>query len=159
MPADPKAASRSGFHLDRHTNTIRFIRVFAAPRVNLFAAWTRPDQVTQWWDATGEPLTACEIDLRPGGAFRFTTRSHPEMPFAGIYREIVPPDHLVFEAMGSTGRVAFREVAGQTEMTVEIVCRSAEHLEQVLSMGVATGTSQTLDHLVAFARRTMRPSP
>ena len=74
------------------------------------------------------------------------------MPFSGTYREIAPPDHLVFEALGATGRVVLREVAGQTHMTVAIECRSADHLEQFLKAGVAVGTSQTLDNLVAFVR-------
>jgi len=51
-------------------------------------------------------LTTCEIDLRPGGAFRFVSDGHPDMPFTGTYREIAPPDRLVFEAIGATGRVS-----------------------------------------------------
>jgi nicotinate-nucleotide pyrophosphorylase len=44
-------------------------------------------------------------------------------------------------------------VAGKTQLTVEIECRSAEQLDQYLQMGVDVGTSQTLDNLVAYARR------
>ncbi len=75
------------------------------------------------------------------------------MPFAGTYREIGPPERLVFEAMGAIGRVMLQEAAGKTHMTVEIECRSAEHLDQYLKMGVDVGTAQTLDNLVAYARR------
>jgi uncharacterized protein YndB with AHSA1/START domain len=74
------------------------------------------------------------------------------MPFAGTYREIAPPDHLVFEAIGAMGRVVLQDVAGKTHMTVEIECRSAEQLDQYLKMGVDLGTSQTLDNLVAYVR-------
>ena len=38
-------------------------------------------------------------------------------------------------------------------MAVEIECRSAEHLDQYLEMGIDVGTAQTLDNLVAYARR------
>jgi hypothetical protein len=38
-------------------------------------------------------------------------------------------------------------------MAVEIECRSAEQLDQYLTMGVGVGTSQTLDNLVVYARR------
>jgi uncharacterized protein YndB with AHSA1/START domain len=100
-----------------------------------------------------------EIDLRPGGAFRFVTQGHPEMPFTGIYHEITPPDRLIFEALGATGRVMLRESAGKTHMTVQIECRSAEHLEQYLKMGVDVGTAQTLDNLVAhFKQRVSQAS-
>jgi len=92
MPAQPQANAKTSLEIDRATHTIRLTRVFDASRVQIFEAWTKPEQVTCWWDAAGAPLTACEIDLRPGGAFKFVTQSHPEMPFAGIYREITPPD-------------------------------------------------------------------
>jgi uncharacterized protein YndB with AHSA1/START domain len=103
MPARPQANAKTSVEIDRASHAIRLTRVFDASRVQIFEAWTKPEQVTCWWDAASAPLIACEIDLRPGGAFKFVTQSHPEMPFAGIYREITPPDRLVFEAMGATG--------------------------------------------------------
>jgi len=155
MPAQPQsqANAKTGLEIDRGTHTIRLTRVFDASRAQIFEAWTKPDQVTCWWDAGSEPLTICDIDLRPGGAFTFVTKSHPDMPFAGIYREITPPDHLVFEAMGATGQVVLQTIANKTRMTVEIECRSAEHLDQFLKLGVDVGTSKTLDNLVSYARR------
>jgi hypothetical protein len=75
------------------------------------------------------------------------------MPFFGSYSEITPPDRLVFEVLGATGRVVLRDVAGKTQMTVEIECRSADQLDQYLKMGVDVGTSQTLDNLVSYAQR------
>jgi uncharacterized protein YndB with AHSA1/START domain len=156
MPAPSQATARTDLEIDRGTHTIRLTRVFDASRAQVFEAWTKPEHVVWWWDAAGERLTACEIDLRPGGNFRFVTSGHPEMPFFGTYREITPPDRLVFEALGATGRVVFREVAGKTLMTVEIECRTADQLDQYLKMGVDVGTSQTLDNLVSYARRRLR---
>lgn len=153
MSAQPQISARTDLEIDRAAHTIRLTRTFAASRSEIFEAWTQPEHVTRWWDAAGEPLKVCEIDLRPGGAFKFVTKGHPEMPFAGTYQEIAPPERLVFEAIGATGRVILRDVAGQTHMTVEIACRSAEQLGQYLKMGVDAGTSQTLDNLVVYARR------
>ena len=157
MPAQPKTAAKTDrkthlktdLQIDRGTHTIRLERVFDAPRAEIFEAWTRPEHVACWWDAAGERLAACEIDLRPGGSFRFVTKGHPDMPFAGTYREIAPPDRLVLEALGATGRVTLRDAGGTTHMTVEIECGSAEQLAHYLKMGVDVGTSQTLDNLVA----------
>jgi uncharacterized protein YndB with AHSA1/START domain len=153
MPAQPQAAAKTNLEIDRAAHMIRLKRVFDAPKAEIFESWTQPAHVTCWWDPAGEPLTACEIDLRPGGAFKFVTKGQPDMAFAGTYSEIAPPDRLVFEAMDALGRVVLREVAGRTHMTVEIECRSAEHLDQYLKMGVDVGTSQTLDNLVAYAER------
>jgi uncharacterized protein YndB with AHSA1/START domain len=151
MPSTSRNAPASTLEIDRASNTIRLTRDFDASRAEIFEAWTKPEHVASWWDPAGEPLAACEIDLRPGGAFRFVTRGHPEMPFAGVYREIAPPGRLVFEALGSIGRVKLREAEGKTHMTAEIECRSSEQLDQFLKMGVDVGTAQTLDNLVGYA--------
>ena len=152
MPSASQNAPGSNLGIDRASNTIRLTRNFDSPRAEIFEAWTKPEHVTRWWDAAGDPLAVCEIDLRPGGSFRFVTRGHPDLPFAGVYREIAPPDRLIFEALGSTGRVLIREADGRTHMTVEIECRSAEQLDQFLKMGVSAGTGRTLDNLVAYMR-------
>ena len=146
------ASDTAGFAIDRSTHTINFERLLAAPPHRVFDAWTSPDDLTQWWDATGEKLARCEVDLRPGGAFLFVTRHHPDKPFAGVYREIAPPGKLVFEANGAIGRVILEAEGAGTRMTVEIVCRSDEHLEQFMQFGIAAGTSRTLDNLVSYTR-------
>ncbi|HZE39481.1 MAG TPA: SRPBCC domain-containing protein, partial [Stackebrandtia sp.] len=48
-------------------------RGFAAPPSAVFAALTRPDLLRRWHGARGWNLTACEVDLRPGGAWRFVS--------------------------------------------------------------------------------------
>ena len=169
MPSALQNAPGSNLGIDRASNTIRLARDFDAPPSDIFEAWTKPEHVACWWDAAGDPLAArhvdhvrhrpagdplavCEIDLRPGGSFRFVTRGHPDLPFAGVYREIAPPDRLIFEAMGSTGRVLIGEADGRTHMIVEIECGSSEQLDQFLKMGVNAGTGRTLDNLVAYMR-------
>jgi len=145
------AIANTDIILDRDTHTIILTRALAGRREQVFEAWTRAEHVACWWDPSGEPLAECEIDLRPGGAFRFVNRHSPEgHQFAGIYREIAPPRHLVFEAMGAIGRVILDETAGKTLLTVRIECGSAEQFEQYLKMGIDTGTARTLDNLGAY---------
>jgi uncharacterized protein YndB with AHSA1/START domain len=150
MPATSAAASKTGLTIDRDAGTIRLVRDFAAPPPVIFDAWTKPEHVACWWDPAGERLAECDIDLRPGGAFRFVSRAHPQMPFTGVYREIQRPERLAFDALGSQGRVMLQGVGAGTRMVVEIECASPEHLEQFLKMGIDTGTAQTLDNLVAY---------
>jgi uncharacterized protein YndB with AHSA1/START domain len=144
-----QAAAKVNLVIDRPAHTIRLARGFDAPLARIFEAWTQPEHVACWWDPAGEPLAVCDIDLRPGGSFKFVTRAHPEMPFVGKYLEIVPSHRLIFEAFGATGRVLLEETGGKTHLAVEIECRSADHLDQFLKNGVDVGTSQTLDNLVA----------
>ena len=147
------ATTSAGFSIDEATHTLRFVRELDAAAARVFAAWTEPKQLALWWDATGEKLAVCQIDLRPGGEFRFVTSHHPDKPFTGVYSEIVFPTLLSFEANGATGRVMLAERTGGTRMTVEIACRSPEHLEQFVAMGVAAGTSRTLDNLASHLRK------
>jgi uncharacterized protein YndB with AHSA1/START domain len=144
------AADRQPFTLDRDANTVRFERRFAASPAEVFDAWTKPEQVTQWWDPDGKPLTECTIDLRVGGSFKFVSPGHSDMPFVGTYREIAPPHRLVFDALGAVGRVVLSDAAGGTRMLVEIICQSKEHLDQFVRTGVHEGTARTLDNLVAY---------
>lgn len=150
MPPKPQVLAETKVVIDQTTHSIILTRSFTAPRERVFEAWTRPEHVAIWWDATKARLAECEIDLRPGGAFRFVHQRDGIPPFSGIYREIAPPDHLVFEAMGSIGRVVLRDAGGETRMTVTIECQSAEQLDQFVKMGVDVGTAQTLDNLVAY---------
>ncbi len=114
----PLASANTDVVLDREAHTIILTRLVAAPRAQVFEAWTRPEHVTCWWDPTGEPLAECEIDLRPGGAFKFAGRhSRGAQPFAGVYREITPPRCLIFEAMGAIGRVILGETGVNTLLT------------------------------------------
>jgi uncharacterized protein YndB with AHSA1/START domain len=136
--------------IDRTTHIIRLERMFDASPAQVFEAWTKPEHVACWWDPSGQPLAVCEIDLRQGGAFTFVPKGHPDMSFAGTYLEIVPFERLVFEALGAVGRVLLKEDGGRTRLTVEIQCRSAEHLQRFLQSGVDKGTSRTLDNLVSY---------
>lgn len=144
--------------IDQDTFTITFKRSFAAPRDDVFDAWTDPERIKLWWDPTGAPLASCSVDLRPGGSFRFVNASHHGPPFAGVYSEIDRPARLVFDAMGALGTVLLEGDDDTTNMTVTIRCSSAQHLDQFVKLGVATGTDQTLDNLVAHVKRHKKAS-
>lgn len=46
-------------------------RVIDAPRSLVYAAWTDPEQIVVWFGPDGLAIETKEIDLRPGGAWRF----------------------------------------------------------------------------------------
>jgi uncharacterized protein YndB with AHSA1/START domain len=139
-------------NVDPATFTITFERSLSASREQVFDAWTKPEHVTQWWDPTGTPLVECTIDLRTGGKFRFVNDSHGP-PFEGAYRVVEPPAKLVFDAVGAVGTVLLERRGTKTHLTVTIRCASAEHLEQLVKLGVAAGTAKTLDNLVAHVTK------
>jgi len=138
------------FEIDQGALTLRFTRSLSASPQRVFDAWTQPDQLTMWWDANGEKLSRCEVDLRVGGRYLFAAPSHAHMPFTGTYTKIEPPHLIEFDAMGALGRVEIMEDGAKTRLVVEIVSPSEEHFAHFVQVGVHKGTSQTLDNLVAF---------
>jgi uncharacterized protein YndB with AHSA1/START domain len=132
-------------------------RTFDAPRSVVFDAWTKAEHVSQWWDPSGSPLAECEIDLRPGGAFRWVNRAQggAAHAFAGVYREIAPPGRLVFTSRTpsgaeSVGTVVFSEHRGTTTLTLTIACTSKIDRDALLQMRVDVGTTRTLGNLAAY---------
>jgi uncharacterized protein YndB with AHSA1/START domain len=143
---------------DPATRTIVITHVFDAPRAVVFDAWTKAEHVTQWWDPNGEPLAVCEIDLRPNGAFRWVHggANGADHPFTGTYREIAPPERLVFTSHAfpggpeSVGTLVFTEDGEKTKLTLTIECTSIEDRDALLEMGVDAGTAQTLMNLAEY---------
>lgn len=60
--------------------------------------------------------------------------------------------------MGAIGTVRLEADASTTRMTVTIRCPSAQHLEQMVKLGVDSGTDRTLDNLVDHVTRARRAS-
>lgn len=137
-------------------------REFAAPRAEVFAAWTTAARVADWWDPRGLPLVRCEIDLRPGGAFRFEPQGGGALVFTGRYEEIVPPERLVFTTPGPSpdratiGTLVFTEHGGATTLTITMTAASTADRDALLRHRVDVGTAQTLEHLAAHLER---PNP
>jgi uncharacterized protein YndB with AHSA1/START domain len=73
-------------------------RIFDAPRELVFAMFTDPKHLAQFWGPKGYTSTVREVNPRPGGAFRIDMRG-PDggvYPCRGIFREIVAPERIVY---------------------------------------------------------------
>ena len=136
---------------------IRMTRLFDAPRHLVFEAMTKPEHVKRWWGCLGDgySVPVCEIDLRPGGRWRFVNR-HPkgEVAFHGEYREITPPSRLVFteifEDFPDTVSVVTTEFAdenGKTRMTATVQYPSKDVRDMVIASGMSTGAGISYDRL------------
>ncbi len=105
-------------------------RVFDAPRALVFKAWTEAERAAHWWGPRGFTTISCQMDVRPGGAYRRCMRS-PEGTVhctRGVYREVAALERLVFtyaweEADGALGNetlvtVTFAEQGARTRLTL-----------------------------------------
>lgn len=146
------------------SKTIIMTRAFDAPPSAVFEAWTKAEELAQWWDPSGAPLAICEIDLRPGGAFRLVNRGDKgmEYQFTGTYLTITPPDELVFSVRTfpsspeSVATLSFIGDNGKTKFTMTIECLSVGDRDALLKMRVDVGTAQTLENLAGFLVKTRR---
>ena len=73
-------------------------RVFNAPRDLLWKCFTEPERMKQWWGPKGFTVLVSKMDLRPGGTYLYGMRSPDGKDMWGrmVYREIVPPEKIVF---------------------------------------------------------------
>ncbi|MBW3628767.1 MAG: SRPBCC domain-containing protein, partial [Gemmatimonadetes bacterium] len=93
VPAAPEGTS------DRE---IVMTRVFDAPRELVFDAWTDPAHVAEWYGPNGFSLTVHEMDVRPGGTWRFIMHGPDgtDYPNRIVYREVVRPERLEYDHGG-----------------------------------------------------------
>jgi len=73
-------------------------RDLAAPRAQVFAAWTDERLAFRWWLPQNFTPLSCEMDVRPGGGWRRRMRAPDGTVITkwGVYREVVAPERLVF---------------------------------------------------------------
>ena len=72
-------------------------RTLAAPRELVFAAFTEPERMKQWWGPKGFKVIASTMELRPGGFYHYGMQAPDGATMWGkfVYREIVRPERIV----------------------------------------------------------------
>ncbi len=72
--------------------------VINATRERVWEAWTDPIHVQQWWGPNGFTTTVQEMNVRPGGAWRFIMHGPDGVDYPNkiVYEEIVKPERLVY---------------------------------------------------------------
>ena len=110
-------------------NELVMTRDIAAPRERVFAAWTDAQQASRWWAPHDCTPLSCDMDVRPGGAWRRRMRAPDGTVVTkwGVYREVVAPERLVFtyrtESAGVTDpetlvTVTFADLGNRTRLTL-----------------------------------------
>ena len=140
---------------------ILIVREFDAPRALVFRAWTEPDLVRQWWHAGRGEMTVCEIDLRPGGSWRYVmvTPDGTEVAFHGEYREVAPGERIVqteiydpFPDAAAVDTLEFEDLDGRTRVTMLVQHQLKEHRDAHVESGMEDGLQDALDLLEGVAQ-------
>ena len=127
---------------------IHIERVFDAPRDRVFAAFTDPELIPEWWGPHGTTTIVDRMDVRAGGSWRFVTRDPDgtEQGFRGTYREVTPPERIVqtWEWEGMPGHVSietatFEDLGDRTRMTSVALYHTTEERDGMLASGMERG--------------------
>jgi uncharacterized protein YndB with AHSA1/START domain len=155
MIADNNAANTVTVSLPSD-HEISLSRDFDAPRELVFEAFSKPEHVARWWGQKDSTLPVCEMDFRPGGAWRFVERAADgsEYGFRGAYRDIVRLERITwtFEFEGAPGHIVvetmrFEDLGGRTRLICTSVFDTVEDRDQMYNSGMARGASEAYDRL------------
>ena len=139
-----------------------FARSFRAPPSLVFKAWTDPRQVAQWWGPDGFTNTIHEMDLRPGGVWRFVMHGPDGADYKNkiIYEEIVKPERLTY--LHESGpkfhaTATFDEHEGKTKVSMRMLFDTATERDRTVKVfGAVEGAKQTLGRLAEHVARSER---
>jgi uncharacterized protein YndB with AHSA1/START domain len=160
MTSDPRQAPAATVTTPTDRE-IHVVRQFDAPRDRVFAAYTDPELIPEWWGLRDSTTVVDQMDVRAGGSWRFVMRDQDgsETAFRGTYREVTPPERIVqtFEWEGMPGYVSvetatFEDMGERTRVTTTSIFHTTEERDGMLESGMERGMNETyarLDELLA----------
>lgn len=147
---------------------VRVTRDFKAPRALVWQAHTDPKLVTRWMlGPPGWSMPVCEMDVRPGGAYRWRWRSDEtgaEFGFFGTFHEVEAPARMVHEEHFDPGDIggampastpaiihtSFTEANGITTLVTVMDFGSKEARDAAVSTGMTDGMEMGYERLDAM---------
>ena len=144
---------------------ILITREFDAPKHLVFKAWTTPELVKRWWHAKRGDAQIADIDLRPGGTWRWVMylEDGTEVAFHGEYKEIVENERIVYTEVyegvpeemqgdGTLNTLTLEEVGGKTRATILTEAYTKDVRDMIIESGMEGGMQDALDLLEEVAR-------
>ncbi|HEY0966047.1 MAG TPA: SRPBCC family protein [Opitutaceae bacterium] len=141
-------------------------RLIDAPPEKLYAAWTQPELLKQWFAPLPYTTPTAELDVRAGGRALIVMRSPEgnEIPCPGVYLEVVPNRKIVStdaftsawvpsEKPFMTLIVTFEPEAGKTRYTALVRHWSVADREAHEKMGFHQGWGLCADQLAALVTK------
>ena len=133
---------------------IRVEREFDAPRDRVFALFTDPELIPEWWGPRNTTTIVDEMDVRTGGRWRFVMRDADgnESGFRGAFREVTPPERIVqtFEWEPMAGHVSvetaeFEDLGDRTRVVTTSIFHTTEERDGMLASGMEGGLQETYE--------------
>jgi uncharacterized protein YndB with AHSA1/START domain len=138
---------------------------FEAPRDLVFAAWTKPEMLAEWWAPKGFTIPRCEFEGKGGGKIYIEMKA-PDgtvYPMSGRIVEFYAPYRFHFTAtpLDKNGNAIFEtwnsvfleEKNGGTEVTLDVHVMSMTDAAPMYLRGMKEGWSQSLEKLAQLLKR------
>ncbi|SEG21081.1 Uncharacterized conserved protein YndB, AHSA1/START domain [Nonomuraea solani] len=155
-----------GIVIDRSTNTVHISRTYAAGVDRVWWAWTDAEAITRWWGPQGWAATVYEMDVRPGGRWRFQIApvdgSAAPVRSIATYKTVVARAELDYddtfadEAWQADGTGTFPTTvtfaSAGTGSTVEVAASfpDGQALQRAVELQMAEGYAEALDRLATL---------
>lgn len=140
-------------------------REINASREILYKCWTTPEHLIHWFVPKPHKVTACTLDLRPGGACNTTFDVNGnQVENNGVYLEVIANEKLVFTDAYTVGWkpapepfmtaiVTFEDIGGgRTKYTAIARHRNADTAKAHRDMGFYNGWGTVVTQLEAYAQ-------
>lgn len=139
------------------------VQVFDAPREKVFATFSDPRLIPEWWGPRYLSTTVEKMDVRPGGSWR-VIQIDPDgnkYGFHGVYHDVVPPERVVrtngFEGMPghvSMETATFEKRNGRTMVTTLAVFQTVEDRDAAVGSGMEKGVIESGERFAELLART-----
>jgi uncharacterized protein YndB with AHSA1/START domain len=138
--------------------SIVITRRFSAPRELVFDAMTKPALMKKWLNGPpGWTMTLCNVDLRPGGTYRYMWRNQngEDLGISGVFKEVDRPKRMVQTVLfdkpwyngGSVETMVLAEKAGGTVMTLIMEFASRKVRDEVIGSPMGEGLGYGYERL------------
>jgi uncharacterized protein YndB with AHSA1/START domain len=158
-------SATSKLDLERDPRSIIGTRVFDAPRELVFAAFSDPKHLAQWWGPDGFTTTTSAFEFRAGGVWRFVMHGPDGRDYQNrvMFDVIEPPSRLVYRHTGDadvepvkfTQNLTFEDLGGgKTRLTWHGTFETAQARAHVIKQyGADKGLVQTMARLAQFVEK------
>jgi uncharacterized protein YndB with AHSA1/START domain len=136
-------------------------RLINAPRELVWEAFTKPEHVKNWWGPDGFTNTIHEMEVKPGGVWRFMMHGPNGMNFPNkiVFHEVVKPERLVCTHSSDDDEnniiffqtIIFEKQGDKTNIIMTALFPTAEERDKVVKeYGAVEGGQQTLRRLAEY---------
>ncbi|MFX3635238.1 MAG: alpha/beta fold hydrolase [Candidatus Pristimantibacillus sp.] len=153
---------------DQERRELTVERVVSIPAKLAWQGWTEPAHLSRWWGPRLWTSTVYEMDVRPGGVWRYSLKSDEsggeEAYCSAVYHEVIEPFRLVYtdsftdknwnivENNDMLTTVTFEEIAEGTKLSIMTRFASAEELDKAETTGMIEGYTDAFERLEEYLR-------